>query len=68
MDIEKKRKKIEEILEDAACDICDCDCGGRYSTMTELDGYIATSKIDRDELKAVAERIIKVFQEEDWRR
>ena len=60
MDIEKKRKKIEEILEDAACDICDCDCGGRYSTMTQLESYI-----DMDELKAVVERIIKVFQEEE---
>jgi len=60
MDIEKKRKKVEEILEDAACDICDCDCGGRYNTMTQLESYI-----DMDELKAVVERIIKVFQEEE---
>ncbi len=58
MDIEKKRKKVEEILEDAACDICVCECGDRYRTMTELDGYI-----DVEEVKAVVERIIKVFQE-----
>jgi len=60
MDIEKKRKRIEQILEEEACEICECECGDRYSTMTQLDAYI-----DYDRLKGVAEKIIRVFQEEE---
>jgi len=60
MNVEKKRKRVEEILEEEACEICECDCGDRYHTMTQLDAFI-----DHEKLKEVAEKIIRVFQEEE---
>lgn len=53
MNIEEKRRRVIQILEEEACEICECSCGDRYGDMT--------ADIDMDRLKEVAEIILKLF-------
>jgi len=59
MKANEKREKIIRILEEEACEMCECSCGDRYSDMTQLD-----ADTDMERIKKVADEIIALFQEE----